>query len=206
MIKTPGYLPDLLADSSLSREQREAFCAMAAEMDRMHKQMHDMQQKLHEIEHKAPEEPASILTRPEFNREVARMLAFDERYGGMSSVLYFDIENLASVAEQYGKAVSNAAIREASDLLSHMVRNSDIVGRLAPDEFGVLLVRCNNVDAWKKGQDLAGKLLEILTEVHGCKLNPHISYAAYTFGKDNQDVAAGLKAASELVTRITVKQ
>ena len=50
----------------------------------------------------------------------------------------------------HGKSVANAAVREISDILMKQVRGSDIVGRLAPDEFGVLLMRCDNENAWKK--------------------------------------------------------
>ena len=206
MPQPPSYLPDFLADPSLTREQREAMQAMRTEMERMQKQMQELEKRLDDAEHKSPDEPAMILTRPEFNREVARMLAFDERYGGTSSVLYFDFENLEAITIKHGKAIANAAIREITDTLVKSIRSSDIAGRLAPDEFGALLVRCSNADAWKKGKELAALLLARLTEIQGCTLDPQISYGAYTFKEDSKDVAAGIKEASELMTKITVKR
>ena len=79
------------------------------------------------------------------------------------------------------------------------VRTSDVVGRLAPDEFGVLLMRCDNPAAWRKGEQLAGVLYNALAEVHGCRLDVTISYGAYTF-RDDEDLATGLKEAAQAVT------
>jgi diguanylate cyclase (GGDEF)-like protein len=115
-------------------------------------------------------------------------------------VLYFDFEHLEDVATHHGKAVANAAIRQIGDLLIKHVRNSDVVGRLAPDEFGALLMRCDNPAAWRKGEQLAALLYDSISEVHGCKTDIVISYGAYTF-HGNEDVAAGLKEAAHAVTR-----
>ncbi len=204
MIKPPSFTPDFLADAPLTPEQRQAWDKARAELNAMRGQVRELEKRLQELEHIASDDAAMILTRPEFNREVARMLAFDERYGGVSSVLYFDIENLGSITERFGKAVANAAVRELSDALVTQVRNSDIVGRLAGDEFGVLLIRCPNPEAWKKGKDLANSIMSRLAEVQGCAIEPQISYGAYTFGED-KDVAVGIKEASSLMTKITIK-
>ncbi len=198
--KLPDLNKDILADAPLSPEQRHAWNAIRAELGTARAKIDDLEARIRLLERQPIEEDHSILTRPEFNREVARMLAFDERYGGISSVLYFDFERLEEVAGKHGKSVANAAIRQISDLLLKNVRNSDVVGRLAADEFGVLLMRCDNSFAWRKGEQLAGKLYEAVAEVHGCKLDVAISYGAYTF-KDSQDVAGGLKEAAQSVTR-----
>jgi diguanylate cyclase (GGDEF)-like protein len=115
-------------------------------------------------------------------------------------VLYFDFDHLEDVAGIHGKAVANAAVRQIGEIIIKNVRSSDIVGRLAPDEFGVLLVRCDNTSAWRKGEQLAAKLYDMLAEVHGCKLEVVISYGAYTF-RESEDVATGLKEAAHAVTR-----
>jgi diguanylate cyclase (GGDEF)-like protein len=192
---------DWLADAPLSPEQRQAWNQMRSELVAAREKVKDLEARVRLLERQPPEEDAqTILTRPEFNREVARMLAFDERYGGTSSVLYFDFENLEGIAGRHGKSVANAAAREISDVLMKHIRGSDIVGRLAMDEFGVLLVRCDNANAWKKGEQLSSLLYEALAELHGCRLDLAISYGAYTF-KENEDVGRGLKEAAQAVTK-----
>jgi diguanylate cyclase (GGDEF)-like protein len=191
---------DFLADAALSPEQRQLWELMRGELNAARSKIDDQAARIRLLERQPVEEDHSILTRPEFNREVARMLAFDERYGGISSVLYFDFEHLEEVAGRFGKSVANAAVRQISDVLIKHVRGSDIVGRLAPDEFGVLLMRCDNPSAWRKGESLAALLYDELSEVHSCRLEVGISYGAYTFS-GNEDVSTGLKEAAHAVTR-----
>jgi diguanylate cyclase (GGDEF)-like protein len=200
MSVTLDLTADLLADAPLTPEQRYAWEAVRKALADTRARAQDLEKRVKSLEQNSAEEQSAILTRTEFNREVARMLAFDERYGGTSSVLYLDFDNMEDVTASYGKSVTNAALRDISNVLMKNVRGSDIIGRLAPDEFGVLLVRCDNVNAWKKGKELVGLLAEALEEVHACKLNVTVNYGAYTFQED-EDVATGLKQAAQLVTK-----
>jgi diguanylate cyclase (GGDEF)-like protein len=192
---------DFPALASLTDEQRAAWDAMRNELHSMHMQVSELEKRLQNVEHKDEPEQALLLTRPEFNREVARMLAFDERYGGQSSVIYLDFENLDDIAQRCGRSIAFSAIRHLSDKLVSQVRGSDIVGRLGPDEFGILLIRCSNENAWKKAKELTSYLMENLVTIDGHQIHPQISYGAYTFQEDNKDVAAGLKEASDAVTK-----
>ena len=200
MSKPSDLNKDPLANATLAPAERETWNAVRGELKDSREKIHDLEARIRLLERQPVDEDHSILTRPEFNREVARMLAFDERYGGTSSVLYFDFEHLEGVAGRYGKSVANATVRAISDVLMRHVRDSDVVGRLAPDEFGVLLMRCDNPAAWRKGEGLSAMLYEAVGEIHGCKLNVTISYGAYTF-RENEDVATGLKEAAQAVTR-----
>ena len=201
MIKSYDPTIDWLAQAPLTPEQREVWNAIRTEVINSREAIRDLQKRVKLLENTpTPEEQLSVLTRPEFNREVARMLAFNERYGGVSSVIYINLENMDGIATRYGKSVSNAAIRETSNILMKSVRGSDIVGRLASDEFGILLGQCDNANAWKKGQYISGLLHEKLADVHGCKLELKICYGAYTF-QENQDIATGLKEAAQVMTR-----
>jgi diguanylate cyclase (GGDEF)-like protein len=194
----------VLAQAALTSDERRAWDIMSAELEAARARIRELEKQIRSADPAPPEEQPVILTRPEFNREVARMLASDERYGGVSSVIYFDVENLGHVAERYGKSVANAALREIAALLMKSVRASDIVGRLGGNEFGVLLGRCANDFAWKKGRELAAALSGALIEVHGRKLDLVLSYGAYTFREEQRDVGAGLKEAAQVITRAGV--
>ena len=206
MTKPPYPTRDFLASVPLSPEQREAWDDFRALFDTAQAQIHALEKRVKDLEHQTaePNHPV-ILTRPEFNREVARMLAFDERYGGTSSVVYFDFDSMDAITARHGKAIANAVMREATDLLIKHVRGSDIIGRLAPNEFGLLLVRCGNADAWKKGKDIADMLARNLTQINGHTLEPQILYGAYTF-REKEDVATGLKEVSQMLTQQGAKR
>jgi diguanylate cyclase (GGDEF)-like protein len=190
---------DLFADAPLSPEQRQALNSLDTELSAARAQLKHLEIKIANLEDQAAAEH-SLLTRPEFNREVARMLAFDERYGGVSSVLYFDFASLNGLAARHGHGLAAEACRTIAKILTHSVRRSDIVGRLAVDEFGVLLVRCDTDNAWKKGRELAALLASALDEIDGKKLCLEISFGAYTF-REEEDVATGLKEAAQALTK-----
>ena len=187
---------DLLSDAPLTPDQRRAWNMLRGELASAPAKNQEFLERLRKVEQQQADAEPTLLNRPDFNREVARMLAFDERYGGISSVLYFDFDKLEETAAKFGRAVTNAAIHEIGGIMLRGVRSSDIVGRLAPDEFGVLLMRCDNEAAWRKAETLAAQLQQALTEIQGCKLNIKVSFGAYTF-RDNEDLATGLKEAAQ---------
>ncbi len=193
---------DPLADAPLTAEQRQIWEMARSELLIARERIEELETRLNSLENNAHEAGIvqTVLSRPEFNREVARMLAFDERYGGMSSVLYFDVENLSDIHKHNGRDIANTVVRVICDTLVKHIRSSDIVGRLATDEFGVLLARCDNDAAWKKGENLSAMLHDDLEKIPECTTRPIINYGAYTF-REKENVANGLKQAAETVTR-----
>jgi len=192
-----------LADAPLTPQQHVLWQELCSELVLARVRIQELETRLKVLERTAADESPSndVLTRPEFNREVARMLAFDERYGGVSSVIYFDIENLDRISDRHGRTLVEASIRCICDTLLACIRRSDILGRLATDEFGVLLPRCDNESAWKKGEQMASAVFEALTDVLGPGLRPNVTYGAYTF-QEKEDVAIGLRQAASSVTRL----
>jgi diguanylate cyclase (GGDEF)-like protein len=194
---------DWLAEAPLTLDQRRAWNMLRGSLATAQAKNQELLDQIQQNEKKLTENVPVILTRPEFNREVARMLAFDERYGGISSILYFDFDQLEETAATFGRAVANAALREIGEIMTKNLRSSDIIGRLASDEFGVLLMRCDNAAAWRKAEVVAIKLQNALSEIHTQKLKIKVSYGAYTF-RDREDVSIGLKEAAQ--TMLSVAQ
>jgi len=192
-----------MADTPLTVKQQMIWQNVCSELVEARLRIHELETRLKTLEHQpaANELSTCVLTRPEFNREVARMLAFDERYGGLSSVLYFDIENLDELASRHGRQAAEWAVRCVSDTLAASIRRSDILGRLATDEFGILLPRCDNENAWKKGEQLAGAVFAALAAKEGLTLRPNVTYGAYTF-QEKEDLAVGLKQAASNLTQL----
>jgi diguanylate cyclase (GGDEF)-like protein len=194
---------EILKNAQLSPEQRKSLQNLENELAEAREQIKSLQARIVMLEEQAAGEHV-VLTRPEFNREVARMLALDERYGGTSSILYFDFTSLGGLATRHGEALAAEAARVIANLMTRYVRRSDIVGRLGADEFGILLVRCDNENAWKKGHALAAMLASALQNVEGKNLALDVSFGAYTF-RDEEDVASGLKQAAQAVTKMEAK-
>ena len=197
-------LTDFLADAPLTPDQRTIWRDLCAELVLARVRIQELETRLRILDRSVPENasPQPLLNRPDFNREVARVLAMDDRYGGQSSVVYFDVENLGNINDRHGPALVDAALRCIGDTLINQVRRSDIIGRLAKEEFGVLLPRCNNENAWKKGEKIASALYDALCDLWGPNLQPNISYAAYTFS-EKEDLAEGLQAVAKSLTKLT---
>lgn len=202
MIPTLDTLVHTLADAPLTAKQQAVWQDICRELVQARARLEELETKLKMLENQPEEDDPfqMVLTRPEFNREVARMLAFDERYGGISSVLYFDIENLDDIIHKRGQSLAKKAIRCVSDALMGNIRRTDILGRLATDEFGILLPRCDNASAWKKGEQIAGAVFDTLSSWEELDAKPSVVYGAYTF-QEKENLAIGLREAASSVTK-----
>lgn len=207
MKQSIDLINDPLADVPFTPQQREIWDTVRAELLIAREKMEELEDRLRVLERLTSDEPhiPAVLTRPEFNREVARMIAFDERYGGVSSILYFDIENLSEIRRILGGQVADNVIRVICDSLARHIRSSDLLGRLATEEFGILLARCDNHSAWSKGEMLAEILLQDLAKIPGCTIEPIINFGAYTF-KEKENAATGIKKAAENMTKSHKKE
>jgi len=197
-------LTDFLADAPLNAEQRVLWRGLCEELMLARVRIQELEMRVKTLDRALPVDDTpshDILNQPDFNREVARMLAIDARYGGVSSVLYFDIENLGAINDRHGATLVEAALRCIGDTLINQVRRSDIVGRLAKEEFGVLMPRCDNANAWKKGESIASSLFDALCAMWGPNLKPNINFGAYTFA-EKEDLASGLQSVASSLTKL----
>jgi GGDEF domain-containing protein len=92
----------------------------------------------------------AILPRPEFIREIARMAAHDQRYGGSSALLVLSFEGLQVMPARLFPAICG--------ILSQHIRACDILGRTGEEDFSLLLTRCKLSDAEKKAEQLVEKI------------------------------------------------
>jgi len=93
-----------------------------------------------------------------FLRELHRTMSEVERYRTPAAVLYLDLDGFKSVNDSFGHAAGDAVLRHVARLLVESVRESDVVGRLGGDEFGVILNRASSEEARAKAAGLSEKL------------------------------------------------
>ena len=62
-----------------------------------------------------------------------------KRYGDTFSFVIFDLDKLKNINDTYGHPVGDFAIKYLIEVINQEKRSSDIIGRLAGDEFGILL-------------------------------------------------------------------
>ncbi len=83
-----------------------------------------------------------LVNRREFERRLQE--AIEVAHGGQTShvLCYLDLDRFKAVNDTCGHQAGDNMLREVATLLKDQVRDSDTVGRLGGDEFGLLLIGC----------------------------------------------------------------
>ncbi len=183
--------------AELTPKVRAAFGRLMGEVARQRDELAQIRRRMEYLERIADRDAlAPVLNRRAFTRELARMIAFAERYGAPSSLLYFDVDDMKRINDDHGHAAGDAVLRQAAKVLLREVRASDFVGRLGGDEFGVILAR---VDA-RRAADKAGALARAVAShpVHwkGRLLEIGVSHGVTTVA-GGEGVDAALHAADQ---------
>jgi diguanylate cyclase (GGDEF)-like protein len=135
-----------------------------------------------------------VPNRRAFVRELSRMISFTERYGGVSSLIYFDVNGLKTINDRYGHSAGDALLVHVARILTENVRGSDVVARLGGDEFGVLLAQAEEDKANIKAAALAKALEDSSFAWQGQAIQVHAAFGVYSF-EGGVDVKTALDAA-----------
>jgi diguanylate cyclase (GGDEF)-like protein len=145
-----------LSEADMTPAVQAAVKTLLSEIDDLRGEVARLKAKLSEAEDLADRDALTpVLNRRAFVRELGRIRTFSQRYGSPASVVYFDLDGFKSVNDRYGHAAGDAALQAVAERLSANVRDSDIVGRMGGDEFGVILVQADQATAEAKAEALA---------------------------------------------------
>ncbi len=134
-----------------SRPPRSTAMRLAAEVERLERELAAARSQLAALEARADVDPLTdILNRRGFERELKRSLAYVKRYGPSAALLYLDLDGFKSVNDRHGHAAGDAVLKAVAMVLNRHVRASDVVARLGGDEFVLLLWNIGEADARKK--------------------------------------------------------
>jgi diguanylate cyclase (GGDEF)-like protein len=101
---------------------------------------------------------APVFNRRAFLRELHRTMSEVERYRTPAAVLYVDLDGFKALNDSYGHAAGDAVLTHVGRMLRDSVRESDVVGRLGGDEFGIILNRASADEARAKAWALSDQL------------------------------------------------
>lgn len=168
-----------------------ALARLRDEADRLRRELASARKRIALLERLADEDALMpIANRRAFVRELRRMIAFNERYGLPSSIVYFDINGMKQINDRYGHPAGDAALRHVAGLLHDNIRASDTVGRLGGDEFGVVLAQTNQEQAERKAASLATAIAARPLRWGDLEIPVSTAYGVYSFaGKDDPQVA-----------------
>lgn len=123
----------------------------------------------------------SLPNRTLLNDELNLFVNLAQRNQTTPALIYLDLDGFKEVNDQYGHHIGDRLLQEFSNRLHLLIRKSDVFGRLAGDEFLVILENCSQRDC----QNLAEKMLHeirtpfIVDQIH-VSLDASIGIARYT--------------------------
>jgi len=186
-----------LTDADLTPEVRQTLDLLMAAVQRMREELSQARNRVNYLEKLADEDTlVPVANRRAFVREMSRMVAYAERYGAGSSVLYFDINGFKEINDRHDHAAGDAALRHIAEILTENVRESDIVGRLGGDEFGVILAQAGPDVAAEKAASLSALIAGTPVDWAGTPLVLSVSYGVYSF-TGTEDAGAALQRADQ---------
>ena len=95
-----------------------------------------MEEELHKLA--TIDSLTSIYNRHKISEELDIEIARDNRYDGVFSLIMFDIDNFKLVNDSYGHDVGDNVLKELSDIVSRLIRESDRFGRWGGEEFMII--------------------------------------------------------------------
>jgi len=166
----------------LTPKVRDAIMRLMQEVETLRHELQESHQRIAYLEQLADQDSlAPVANRRAFVRELSRVMAFSERYDAPSSIIYFDVNGLKPINDTYGHPAGDAALMLVADQLVENVRESDIVGRLGGDEFGVILSQADETTAGEKARSLATQIERRPLDWNGTEISIAVSFGTYTF-------------------------
>jgi diguanylate cyclase (GGDEF)-like protein len=99
-----------------------------------------------------------IPNRRGFEHELARAIAYIQRYQASGALILLDVDRLKPINDAFGHAAGDEVLKAIAKVLTRQVRASDVVGRLGGDEFAVLLWNLSETDARAKAALLEAEI------------------------------------------------
>jgi len=128
-----------IPESEFTPKVRDAIMGLMSEVDSLRRELSQTRARLEDVEKTADQDGMlPLLNRRAFVRELTRYIAFTGRYNTPASLIYFDLNHLKKTNDTYGHAAGDAVLSHFANVLLAHTRDSDCVGRLGGDEFGVL--------------------------------------------------------------------
>jgi diguanylate cyclase (GGDEF)-like protein len=184
-----------IPEAELTPKVRAAIMTLMQEVESLRNDLQRHKARLADLERLADlDHLVEMRNRRAFVRELARALSHAERYGSKASLLFFDLNGFKEINDSQGHAAGDAALIQVAKSLVRNVRESDVVGRLGGDEFGVILAEADEKRAREKAESLAAKIAgeKFVWDKKSFKLR--LAYGVYAL-KPGEDPGEALAAA-----------
>lgn len=173
-----------IPEAELTPKVRTAIMTLLEEVKTLRAELEGGKKRIDHLERLADQDTlVPVANRRAFVREMSRIMAYSQRYDVPSGVLYFDLNGMKQINDTFGHAAGDAALRGLANIFIENVRQSDVVGRLGGDEFGVILAQTYNEAAIEKAESLVQVIKDTPLIWEGNEIRLSVAYGAYCFQK-----------------------
>ncbi len=136
-----------------------------------------------------------LMNRRRFREELETRLALQHRYGGDGAILLVDVDRLKAINDSRGHGAGDLVLRRVADVMTSRMRSTDIVARLAGDEFAVLLPNASAAQSARLADELIARFTD--EEIEGHRVSVSIGVAPFGSDGGEQLTAEQVSAAAD---------
>ena len=186
-----------IPETELTPKVRDAIMSLMQEVHTLRQQLDRTTSRLADLEKLADEDAlVPMPNRRAFVRELSRLQSYAQRYKVPASLIFFDVNGFKAINDTYGHAAGDAALLTVAQTLADNLRESDIVGRLGGDEFGVILVQADDQVSREKAEALAQAVAQRPVHWEDKVLRLSVAFGVYPLG-GGEDPGQALAAADK---------
>lgn len=154
--------------AELTPNVQRALLALMSEVDNLRKDADLLKARIRELETLADRDVMlPVLNRRAFLREVSKAIALADRHDAPSALVYLDFNGFKALNDTHGHPAGDAVLEAVTDKLVSHLRETDAIGRLGGDEFGVVLTLTPSHLAEAKAEELARIISETSITYNG---------------------------------------
>lgn len=183
--------------AALDRHTRAAIEALCDEVIALREELAEARGALSEAELLADNDAlCPMFNRRAFEREVRREIALATRFRTPLCLIFVDLDHFKPVNDIYGHATGDAVLLKVSEILLSLTRDTDIVGRLGGDEFGLVLSQASLDDSERKAAQLSDRIDALTVRgaedapTQGLRIGASCGVVAWQPGEDAQHLIA----------------
>jgi diguanylate cyclase (GGDEF)-like protein len=173
-----------LPEQNVTPAIKNKIAFLEAEVSRLRSELREARRRVSELIELADQDPLiEIMNRRAFIRELSRVMASVERYDFEANLVYVDLNGLKVINDNHGHAAGDAVLKHVGETIGSQIRQTDAVGRLGGDEFGIILTHTSKEFSELKIDQLARAISAKPMIWKNCALSISISYGVFPLVK-----------------------
>lgn len=136
-----------------------------------------------------------LLNRNRFMEELDHTITLARRHNTQGVVLFLDLDRFKAVNDTHGHGAGDEVIKGVSSILQKSMRSTDVISRLAGDEFAVIMHNIDSKTAYEKVQKLIERINKMQVEYQGARLQVTMSVGMVGYPQAGKDASQLLTSA-----------